>query len=328
MRCPTLSELPPPLPGKTGWPWTEEGKQLPELMPDGSRYPRISIVTPNYNYGHFLEETIRSVLLQGYPNLDYIIIDGGSTDNSVDIIKRYEKWLAYWVTEKDEGQAQAINKGLAKSTGEIFNWINSDDVLAKEALAEVAKSINDFDVCAGTVCNFSENNQVLIQNQNLSAFNLIKHQESVIFHQPGIWMKTLAIREINGLVEKFDYTFDWDLLIRYLTWYPKINYTSNTLAYFRLHPDSKTVNWQTQFDVEREAILKDLLHDSKYQILHKYISSFFRKKNWYEIIDAEFKLKQQNRLLKTIKIASLSCLDPQIRWNRFTLGTIRKLLLL
>ena len=90
-------------------------------------YPKISIVTPSFNQGKYIEQTIQSVLTQNYPNLEYIIIDGGSTDKTVDIIKKYEQQLSYWVTEPDKGQTDAINKGFAKCTGEIFNWINSDD---------------------------------------------------------------------------------------------------------------------------------------------------------------------------------------------------------
>ena len=97
------------------------------MMPNGEAWPRISIVTPSFNQGQFIEETIRSILLQGYPNLEYIIIDGGSTDESVEIIKKYEPWLTYWVSEKDRGQAHAINKGLERCTGEILAYINSDD---------------------------------------------------------------------------------------------------------------------------------------------------------------------------------------------------------
>jgi len=107
----------PSPPGKTGWPWTEETSRLPEKMSDGRPWPRISIVTPSYNQGQFIEETIRSVLLQGYPNLEYIVIDGGSSDGSVEILQEYEQWLAYWVSERDRGQADALNKGFRRASG-------------------------------------------------------------------------------------------------------------------------------------------------------------------------------------------------------------------
>src|SRR5512140_3007798 len=135
MRCPTLSELPTSPPGKTGWPWTEESPQMTDALPDGLPWPCVSIVTPSYNQAQFIEETIRSVLLQGYPDLEYIIIDGGSMDSSVEIIRKYELWLAYWVSEKDSGQSHAINKGMKTATGEVVAWLNSDDTLTPDALA-------------------------------------------------------------------------------------------------------------------------------------------------------------------------------------------------
>ncbi len=140
MRCPTLAELPPPPAGKTGWPWAIETPALPASRADGSPWPRISIVTPSYNQGQFIEETIRSVLLQGYPDLEYIVIDGGSTDQSVEIIRKYERWLTYWVSEKDRGQAHAINKGFTKASGSIGAYLNSDDWYTEGAFGFVGNS--------------------------------------------------------------------------------------------------------------------------------------------------------------------------------------------
>lgn len=110
-------------------------------MTSPSSYPRISIVTPNFNCGSHLEETIKSIIGQNYPNLQYIVIDGGSTDNSVDIIKRYQKHIDYWLSEPDQGPANAISKGFAMADGEWINWLNSDDYLLPDALNILARVI-------------------------------------------------------------------------------------------------------------------------------------------------------------------------------------------
>ncbi len=220
---------------------------------------KISIVTPSYNQGQYLEETICSVLDQNYPNLEYIIIDGGSTDQSVEIIKKYESYLTYWVSEKDSGQANAINKGLKLCTGEIFNWLNSDDYLEKGALQKIANAFADGKVqlVAGKVRNFSVTEEEIIPSQLLSAKGLMCWEPGVKFVQPGVWMKRAFIEECGGVDEHFHYAFDWDLYIRYLYHFPEVKEIDELLVHFRLHDQSKTQSLLHRFaDEERKIIEK------------------------------------------------------------------------
>jgi hypothetical protein len=138
---PAIESLPAPPPGRRGWPWTEETPtRAAAQTATGHAWPRISVVTPSYDQGEFIEETIRSVLLQGYPNLEYVVVDGGSTDATRVILEKYAPWLDYWVSEKDRGQAHAINKGLDRSTGTIRAYLNSDDIYLPGALQHVGNT--------------------------------------------------------------------------------------------------------------------------------------------------------------------------------------------
>ena len=127
MNCVVLKGFPSPLPGKAGWPWADETPCLPDTMPDGSPWPRVSIVTPSYNQGQFIEETIRSVLLQGYPSLEYIVMDGGSTDGAEDIIRKYEPWLSYVHIGPDGGQAAAIADGFLQAMLSVMADMDATD---------------------------------------------------------------------------------------------------------------------------------------------------------------------------------------------------------
>ena len=164
----SLVDLPAPPEGKTGWPWTEQSELLGDRMSGGSEWPKISIVTPSYNYGQFIEETIRSVLLQSYPNLEYIIIDGCSNDQTPNIIKKYESWLTFWCSEPDGGQTDAINKGFMRCTGHIFVWLNADDAyLSPTCLHDVASLyLQGHQLIVGTCLNVdAQDQEVLITKE-------------------------------------------------------------------------------------------------------------------------------------------------------------------
>ncbi len=128
---------------KSGWPWENHSRNFQESHINGKTWPLVTVITPSYNQRDFLEATIRSVLLQGYPNLEYMVIDGGSTDGSVDIIHRYANQLTYWVSEKDHGQSHAINKGLSLAQGEIIGWLNADDTYSQCA---ITSAVNIFSI--------------------------------------------------------------------------------------------------------------------------------------------------------------------------------------
>ncbi len=291
MRCPTLDQLPPPPPGKTGWPWTEESPQLPDTMPDGRPWPRISIVTPSYNQGQFIEETIRSVLLQGYPNLEYIVIDGGSTDGSVEIIRRYEPWLAYWVSEKDRGQSHAINKGFARSTGEIMAWLNSDDVYVQRALETVARE------CAnkrnGLIWGICEN----IDATSRTIGQVDKHGYSKCaislglgtLPQPATFWHRTVWEKVGGLSESLFFSMDYDLWMRFAT-QPEVVFQglSQVLAAERIHPEQKTSpRNRSAMSAEMASLFRarypSLLHAWRYVLKRrKHLKS--RGRGWYQLL--------------------------------------------
>ena len=263
-KCyPSLNELPPPPPGKTGWPfdgvqdrkWTEANEQLPEAGPDGLPWPRISIVTPSFNQGQFIEETIRSVLLQGYPNLEYIIMDGGSRDATVKIIRKYESWLTYWVSEPDRGQADAIAKGFSKATGARLGWINSDDLLMPGALLSVAALHQSAPhaLIAGNVINFhmDSGRQEICRQRNITLEALLRLWErSMLYHQPGLFFPQDAYQKVGEIDRSLRYTMDYDLLCRLLRMNIPVVYTNRILARFRLHASSKTMAENTNMALE------------------------------------------------------------------------------
>ena len=265
MRCPTLVELPSPPPNQTGWMWTEENPQLPDDRPGSHLLPRVTIVTPSYNQGRFVEATIRSVLLQGYPNLEYIIIDGGSSDNSVEIIKKYEPWLAYWVSEKDRGQAHAINKGFARASGNIYAYLNSDDFFEPGALHGCALAFRGgHQWVVGRVRCWQEGVGYWPFPQ-LPGESFAKWFLSCPIPQAGCFWSAKLHHEMGQLREDLNYIIDYEFWLRF-RFIKKIEpfIIDQPVAVYRIHPQSKTVAENSEFARESNLIREQYKHRLTY----------------------------------------------------------------
>jgi glycosyltransferase involved in cell wall biosynthesis len=249
MCTPTLDDLPDPPPDKAGWPWTEQSDPLPETQPDGTPWPKISIVTPSYNQGEFIEETIRSVLLQGYPNLEYVVIDGGSTDDTLKVIGKYSPWVKFWESESDCGQSHAINKGFRHCSGEWGNWVNSDDFLCKDALHQFPlKSLSKNTLYVGDC--------ILVDRQSEP---LRRHSGSVktledLVRVPDVWRSGGSIPQISALfsIEMYwdmgglnvlnHYAMDYELWANMMLSGTNIKYVESEVGYFRVYEEQKVSN--------------------------------------------------------------------------------------
>jgi len=258
MRAPGLRDLPPPPPGKVGWPWTEETAPAAESLPGNVACARISVVTPSFNQGCFLEETIRSVLLQGYPDLEYIVIDGGSTDESVGIIRKYEQWLAYWISEKDSGQAHAINKGFAHASGEICAYLNSDDVFLPGALNEVAFCFDKNSASALTfgdceiVDEFSKPNDLWIAPE----FKLKELLFSCYIAQPATFWRKSKISVVGDFNAGMHFAFDYQMWLRMAAAGQTFSHLPVRLAQHRKTEGTKTVSKPEAFTAEIVSALE------------------------------------------------------------------------
>lgn len=206
------------------------------------RLPKVSIVTPSFNQGEFLEETMLSVLNQNYPNLEYIVVDGGSTDGSIDIIKKYENRLAWWVSEPDNGQSDAINKGFSKATGEIFNWVNSDDLICPGA---VRMAVHFLEKESAVELVFGDRLVIDGASTVIEAYEapsysdwfpplLAKLPQEAAFFTANIWKK------VGGLDTSLDYVMDTDLWYRFRE-HTRFFHIPMFLGMYRKHLQSKSV---------------------------------------------------------------------------------------
>jgi glycosyltransferase involved in cell wall biosynthesis len=256
----SVKDLPAPPAGKRGWPWTVGSKLLPNRRSDGSEWPRLSIVTPSYNQGQFLEMTIRSVLLQGYPNLEYVVIDGGSSDESVAILQKYERFLSYWVSEKDRGQTDAINKGLLKANGQYLGWLNSDDVYVKGAFSKVIEA-------------FVENKESIVVHGNrilLDARDRVfgcsplpkfdpPNTGFIVCSETAFWRRS-AIEDCGMLNTSLRFAMDLEFFSR-LFLQGRFTKLDDYLGYFRCHDASKSSTIWHVAKEESAMVWRDLFQE-------------------------------------------------------------------
>jgi len=296
--------------------------------PPGLPLPRLTVITPSFNQGRYLEATLRSVLLQGYPNLDYIVIDGGSTDSSAAIIGHYANHLAYFVIERDRGQVDAILKGLARATGEWFVWINSDDLLAPGALWRIAELCADTDVVAGTTQYFDDTRLLGRRpSVKLSATNLIlEHMNSgVKWHQPAVWLRREPFLRLAPQLG-YHYAFDWDWLIRYLHANPRVRHVPDVLAYFRYHDLSKTVGHGPRFRAEQIRILEQLAQDAPFATLRATLDRSRRGALWLQALDALLDDRAAPRWPRFWQVVRQTREDPEARCTGTTRRAARRIL--
>jgi len=259
------------------------------ILSKNPSWPKISIVTPSYNQAKFLERAILSVLNQNYPNLEYIIIDGGSTDGSVEIIKKYEKYLTFWVSEKDKGQSDAINKGFRKTSGELVGWQNSDDIYLPGAfmkLAEKYKKNPDYDVYFGNIYLIDKYDNIKKEMRFIpfSVEHLIYYDWN-LSSQAVFWKKEI-FKKVGFLDESLHVAFDWDWFIRLGKLGYSFKFVRCFLGCYRVHDMSKLATVKGNERCECIARVREknkILAESKGMLSLKKMKIFLRRIIYYLI---------------------------------------------
>ena len=205
---------------------------------------RVSIVTPSYNQASYLEETIRSVLEQDYADIEYIVIDGGSTDGSLDILRQYAPRLAYWVSEKDRGQTDALNKGFARATGDVLAWINSDDTYLPGAISAAVRELQSHPEAAAV---YGETHFIDGSGRVIGRFPAAQtdyqrlRQGFVHVPQQSTFFRADLWRKVGPLDPTFYFAMDYDLWVRLAREAPLVYLPGKFWSNFRLHSDAKTI---------------------------------------------------------------------------------------
>jgi len=301
-------------------------------MPDDELWPRISIVTASYNQGRFIEETIRSVLLQGYSNLEYIVVDGGSTDASIDIIRRYAPWLSSWCSEPDHGQSDGINKGFRVASGEIVAWLNSDDLLTPGALQKVATRFTK-DTRLAVLCGTAEVRTVdlsavmwVLDDPPTTSAEILAYPEGRHIGQPSVFMSRNALNFPEPLRPDLHYVMDFELWLRLSR---KCDFVriSETLSWMRHHLDAKTFRDNVHVFEELEPIIgaySDLVTPARATAL---IKSCRRGRARAQIVSALSRVRGRERGAAIRSVMKALRIDRSIAATRLFYGALARICL-
>lgn len=300
----TVKQLPSPPLGKTYWPWSANRNEISSNFEHRKVWPKITVVTPSYQQGCFIEETIRSVLMQGYPNLEYVIIDGGSTDETVEIIRKYEPYINYWVSEPDRGQGHAVNKGWSLANGEILGWLNSDDLYLPNALKTVAEA-------------FLENKQLDLVTGAVSGrtIDLIEHRNKpprdfdlnyyIWFNnlgpgQPGIFLTKALYQQIGPINEELHYTLDREYWMRIAQTQSDLNYKKlfEPLAIAREYDGNKSSSANLKIYFERVKLLDTVYSSSNIPLSVKKLKGSAYSAVFHSLANKLFEDKQMRNAME------------------------------
>jgi glycosyltransferase involved in cell wall biosynthesis len=323
-----LKTIPKPLKAKSdAWPWT-----LPESKEavDPADYPKLTVVTPSYNQGQFIEETIRSIIGQRYPNLEFIVMDGGSTDQTVSVLEYYDEFITHWESEPDEGQTHAINKGIRKASGDWIAYLNSDDIYYPGALEAVGKAANQTEDrwVAGHTQVYGEDGNYNVKKATNEHIDSISKWLTYGVHVPqhSSFVHRSVFDEYGLFNDQYQYAFDLEFYMRLASKGLKITIIDQILAGFRIHGDSKTQTSRIPFLNEQIAMLeayRDGMSDQEY---HSSKEQLFEMMADNLIYDVALKYKSMPYREAMDQLTRALTLVPDKFLSRHFWGAVKKVL--